>query len=54
MKATEPEWVKTCSKEEVVAAYKTKSATRNRTIVCLIDILKELVNSEEEEETKEK
>ena len=54
MKVTEPEWVKKRSKEEIVAAYKKKSAKRKMTIMCLIDILKELDSSEEEGETKGK
>jgi hypothetical protein len=54
LKITEPEWVKKCSKDEIVAAYDKRIATRNRTMMCLIGILKELDRSEEEEETRDK
>jgi len=54
LKVSEPEWVKRSSKEDIVAVYKKKSAKRKRTIMCLIDILKELESSEEEEKAEDR
>ena len=52
LKVPEPEWIKRSSKEEIVALCRKKSMKRTRTIMCLIDILKELDSSEEEDEDK--